>query len=215
MRTSINTIHFLKPFLAIGFAVILLCAQVSVSHATPLTLTSGLSPASGSTLLSSITEAFSSASLSGTLISSVYSGDTDNTLGGLTFTYEILLSSGSPDSASKISISSFIGTGGNINVGFNSPGVIPDSADLEDGNEINFDFSSDGYILPGQDSALLVVQTAVTAYSPGSASIVDDVGTPSIPSLAVPDVTGIGSFMLALGLMAGFGRFTKVAVAKA
>jgi hypothetical protein len=81
---------------------------------------------------------------------------------------------------------------------------------------VKFDFVGNGYVAPGQDSALLVVQTDATAWGSGNASVLDDIGTPGIRSFtpAVPDTTGIGSFILGLGLLAGVGRLTKAAVLK-
>lgn len=221
-----NGIHFLSSASAIGCALIFLCAQTSVSHANSITLAPGGSiaasaeafPAAGSKLLATTSVGFSSASLSGTLISSVYDNDAGNEYGlaDMTFTYEILLTGG-PDAASAISIGSFAGF--LTDVSFNSNGGVAPytiSRDPTGSQSVKFDFVGNGYIAPGKDSALLVVQTDATAWGSGSASVLDDIGTPSIPSFApaVPDTTGIGSFILGLGLLAGVGRLSKAAVFK-
>jgi len=219
MRISTNTIDFQKFIFATGFAL-MLCGQISVCQATPLTLAPGTSisatseayPA-GATLLSSTSQNFSSASLSGVLISSVYSGDTGNEYGlaDLTFTYEILLSASSSDAASSINIGNFSGFNTDVSYNPSNGGAAPTTVSRDpNGNQIVFVFG--GYVLPGFDSALLVIQTDATTFTSGSASVTDDVGTPAIPNFSpVPDVTGMGSFLLALGLLAGFGRLSKVA----
>jgi hypothetical protein len=227
MRNSTtNGIHFLSSASAIGCALLFLCGQTSVSHANSITLAPGGSiaasaepfPAAGSSLLATTSVGFSSGSLSGTLISSVYDNDAGNEYGlaDMTFTYEILLTGG-PDAASAISIGSFAGFLTDVSYDSNG-GVAPHtiSRDPTGSQAVKFDFSGNGYIAPGQDSALLVVQTDATAWGSGSASVIDDIGTPSIRSFApaVPDTTGIGSFILGLGLLAGVGRLTKAAVLK-
>jgi hypothetical protein len=224
MRASIKSNSVLNRFFAVGFPLLLLCVQISVSNANPLTLTPGGSIAASSesfpngTLLDTTTASFSSASLSGTLISSVYNNDTDNEYGlaALTFTYEILLDKSSPDAASAISVGNFSGFATDVSYNPGNGGDDPTTISRDpDGSQIVFDFG--GYILPGDDSAFLVVQTDGTVVNAGSASVVDDVGTPGIPSFdptVVPDKTGLGSFMLSLGLLAGFGRLTRTVALK-
>jgi len=218
IRTSTDSIRFMNPFPAIGFALVLLCGQVSVSHAISITLAPGGStaataepfPAGGSILVSTTTEGFSSGSLFGTLISSVYNNDAGNQYGlaDLTFTYKILLDQGSPDAASAISVGSFAGF--STDVSYNPDGGAAPTTISRDpnGSQVVFDFG--GYILPGYDSALLIIQTDGTTVNVGSASIIDDIGTPGIQSFSpVPDTTGIESFILGLGLLAGFRLLTQ------
>src|SRR5947208_1433166 len=98
-----------------GFLVVLatVCSIV-IAQATSAVLGPGgfvFPPPDGvnptGTLLASTTTPFLSTSLSGTLISRVYSGDTTSPLSGLTFTYQVVLSPGSPDSISQLSVSRF------------------------------------------------------------------------------------------------------------
>jgi len=216
MRTSTNSIRFLNPFVAVGFALVLLCGQVGVSRAVSITLAPGASIAATAEPfpLATTTVGFSSGSLSGTLISSVYNGDAGNEYGlaDLTFTYKILLDASSPDAASAISIGNFAGFA--TDASYNPDGGAAPTTISRDpnGSQIVFDFG--GYVLPGDDSALLVIQTDATALKFGSASIIDDIGIPGILSLApvVPDRTGMGSFILGLGLLVGFGRLTRTAL---
>src|SRR5438067_11305869 len=63
----------------------------------------------GGVQLGQVIAPFSSGVLAGTLTSTVISGDTSNPFHGLTFTYRFTVDSAAVDSASQISISSFLG----------------------------------------------------------------------------------------------------------
>jgi len=112
MKRTTQSIRVLgvRGFLAVVAA---LCSIV-VAQAVPAPLGPGgfvFPPPLGvnptGTLLASTTAPFLSATLNGTLISRVYSGDATSPLAGLTFTYQIILSPSSPNAVSQLTVSRF------------------------------------------------------------------------------------------------------------
>ena len=171
----------------------------------------GVSPTG--TLIASTTTPFLSASLNGTLISKVYSGDATSPLSGLTFTYQIVLSANSPSAISQLSVSrfdsfltdvSYFGDGAtNVPPSFisrsnESPGV---------GDVMQFHFGPPGVtesLLPGNTSSLLIVQTSSPNFQATTASIIDGVAVPNIASFAPLPVPEPGAALLGLGGLVAF-----------
>jgi hypothetical protein len=152
MRIPTTTVNVRKLWRA-GCAMALLCIQTNVSLAAPLAPGGSiaappeLDPVGGS-LLDTISSPFATASFTGTLISSVYSGDTSNPFGlpDLTFTYELIMGSG-PDSASAVSIGSFAGFQTDVSYQVPSIGLAPGtiSRNPSGSQAVKFDFSGVGF----------------------------------------------------------------------
>ena len=150
----------------------------------------GVSPVG--TLLATTTTPFLSATLNGTLVSRVYSGDSTSPFSGLTFTYQILLSPSSPNGVSQLSVSryasfatdvSYFGDGA-TNV---APSFISRSSEGGSvGDVMQFHFGAPGpeSLMPGNTSSLLIVQTSSPSFQATTASIIDGVAVPNIASLA-------------------------------
>jgi hypothetical protein len=159
--------------------------------------------------------AFSSPTFTGSLTSTVITGDTSNALGGLTFTYLVTNSNASPDQLERFTVDSFAGflTDGS----YQSPGagVAPTVNDRSlSGNVIGFTFegppvSALGTILPGSSSALLVVQTNAAHYALTSANVIDG-SVASVASFApVNFVPEPSTLALALFAVFGFAAFAR------
>ena len=122
---------------------------------------------------------FTSATFSGTLTSSVITGDTSNPYGGLTFTYLLSNDSISPDAIERITVNSFAGFQTDVSFLSPGPGVQPTVSDRSaSGNTMGFSFvgpplSVLGTVSPGQSGALLVVQTDATYYAMTTAQVID------------------------------------------
>jgi hypothetical protein len=223
---SISTqIINLKKSCCLGCAVVILCFQVNLGHAAPLAPGGSISapaesdPTGGSlSLLDTISSPFSTTSFNGTLISSVYSNDTSNPfgLGDLTFTYELILTNG-PDSASAVSIGPFAGFHTDVSYQIPSsigPGFAPAmvSRGPTGSQAVKFDFTGNGYLPPGTNSDLLVVQTDASAWIFGNATVLDSTGSPNVQTLtptAVPEPGSVELVALALGAFAGFRRWKR------
>jgi hypothetical protein len=168
------------------------------------------------TLLATTTTPFLSASLNGTLISKVYSGDSTSPLTGLTFTYQIILSANSPNAVSQLTVSrfdsfltdvSYFGDGATNT----PPSFISRSNEGGGvGDVMQFHFGPPGVtdsLFPGHTSSLLIVQTSAPNFQPTTASIIDGVAVPNIASLApltIPEpsaaalgIAGLVAFALA------------------
>src|SRR5271170_6466157 len=94
-------IRFIKPLCCAGFCATLLCLQISAAYADPLSPGNTITAPGESdpdytgtlSILDTVSNSFATSSFTGTLISSVYSGDISNPNGtaDLTFTYELLI----------------------------------------------------------------------------------------------------------------------------
>jgi hypothetical protein len=142
-------------------------------------------------------------SFSGTLTTTVISGDPSNLLGGLTFTYRITNDGSSQAALERMTNVDF--TGYITDVSYQSPaaGVTPTAIDRQAlGDTIGWLFSplGGGRINPGLASAVLVVQTNAPNFAPINANIIDG-STASVASFGpVPEPTClalVGSITLA------------------
>lgn len=130
---------------------------------------------------------------SGTLTSTVLSGDASNHFGpgALTFTYDLTLDLGSTHVASGLTVGGYglFLTDASFQPG---PGVAPILVGRDpSGQDAQFDFKpflTGSYILPGQYSAHLVVQTDATSWSGSAATVIDSVGYGPFYTLAPTDV---------------------------
>jgi hypothetical protein len=217
-----------SPFRMLGsrgfLAVIAALCGIVVAHAVPAPIGPGgfvfppplgLNPTG--TLLATTTTPFLSATLNGTLISKVYSGDTTSPLAGLTFTYQIILSASSPNSVSQLSVSrfdsfltdvSYFGLQTTVNPTNIAPSFISRSSEGGSvGDVMQFHFGAPAAtesLVPGQTSSLLIVQTSSPNFQASTASIIDGVAVPNIASLAPLTIPEPSSAMLGLAGLAAF-----------
>jgi len=171
-------------------------------HATPLVPGATIpappepDPVGGAVIAGGAAVPFLSGNYSGTLTSTVISGDVSNPLGGLTFTYLISNNAGSLDSIERMTISSFAGFSTDVSFQVPAVGVPPTFIDRNPapGDVVGFSFFSapigSGVILPGTNSALLVVQTDAPTFQPSFAHVLD--GTTALvasyaPAFGIPE----------------------------
>ena len=205
-----KAIRLIKSILGASFVI----TQVSLGHAASLSpgnsiAAPGEADLTGTlSLLDTMTNSFSTTSFTGSLISSVYSGDTSNPYSSsdLTFTYELLLTSG-PDAASAMSIGSFAGFLTDVSYETPAIGLAPATISRNPigSQAIRFDFTGSGYLTPGHNSALLVVQTDSSAWTYGNATVLDSTGSPNVSTFApVPEPSSFGLAGLGLAAFAGY-----------
>jgi hypothetical protein len=144
---------------------------------------------------------------SGTLTTSVISGDPSNALGGLTFTYRLTNDAVSLAALERMTNLNF--TGFLTDVSYQTPaGVAPTSVDRDaSASTIGWNFSAlgKGVIPPGSASALLVIQTNAHAFAPIDANVIDgSIGVAASFGPVVPEpasLTLLGISMLSVGAL--------------
>ena len=160
-------------------------APLSVSGTQVATMTSALTGGQG-----------------GSLTSKVFSGDANNTLGGLTFTYLLNITSGDVD------IFTLTGwaAGASFLVGQNGAGQASTGVDAPGGGVINFFFSD----LTGT-SETLVVETGATTFTPVTELFQDGAQAHALGFGVVPDG---GMTVMLLGMaLSGLALFRKKVMA--
>ena len=214
-----KTFSSLTKIAVLGVSVFGLC-QLHV-RALPLPAGGGLYPVPiepdpvGGTLLASTGPVpFAAATFSGTLTSQVFNNDLSNPFGlsALTFTYQLTCLTG-PDGISELSLANFTGflTDASYQspAGFTASGLPPTSVGRQiDGSVVDFTFQvspiGPGTLLPGETSALLVIQASASVFAPGIASVID--GSTASPILTlepsiVPEPGTIGLVVAGLGIL--------------
>ena len=165
----------------------------------------------GGSLVTTISVPFTALTFSGTLISKVWSGDTSNPFGGLTFTYELSNDAFSPDPIDRFTLSSYAGflTDASYIGGTLLPAVIPTSVVRNPGgNQISFNFTGpfQGTLLPGARSPVLVLQTSSTGYQNSMAGVINSstANVATFAPLAVPEPTAVA--LMIVGALSLFVR---------
>lgn len=197
-----------------GLAIIASCiATVTIAQASSLTpgnfigLSLEVEP-TGATLLATTNVSFSGVDagnnvlFSGTLTSSVWSGDTSNPYsGGLTFTYQLTSSSTSIHTIDRFTLNSFAGL--LTDVGYNGAGIVPIRAIRPSSDLIAFVFENALFqptLTPGSSSATLVIQTSSLYWAIGNGSVIDGAtaNVSAFAPLAVPEPATAAVFGLGL-----------------
>ena len=155
---------------------------------------------------------FAGPKFSGTLTSTVIAGDPSNPFGGLTFTYLLQNDVTSIDEISRMTINDFTGFLTDVSYQIPPAGLAPAYVDRNiAGDVIGFSFQGapfgQGSLLPGQTSALLVVQTSSTVFNSTFVSAIDG-GVAMAPSFApLPEPATLS--LLAMGGLAMLRRRRK------
>ena len=162
-----NTMSLLTRF---SFASITGATLALTSFASGAAITPGQTaiavnennPVGGTTVSQS--QPFATANYTGTLISSVITGDTSNTLGGLTFTYQLVNDAGSANALTRLTVNGFIGYATDMSYKLGTGGLAPTYNDRDaSGGVAAFTFFGQpiglGTLSAGTTSELLVIQT--------------------------------------------------------
>lgn len=162
----------------------------------------------GGTVIATQTLPFATAGYTGTLTSSVVSGDTSNPLGGLTFTYAIQSDATSTNGISRLAVNGYTGFSTDMSY---LPGSGTIAATLNDrdasGDVIGFTYIGaplgNGPILPGALTNLMVVQTNAVNYTREIAIVIDGSisQVDSFAPFVVPEPVTAGTLLLGTALI--------------
>lgn len=153
--------------------------------------------------------AFATATYSGTLNTSVLSGDSTNPFGpnALTFTFLLSSDAGSVNVIERLTSNGW--TGFQTNVAYVDPGLgtIPAYADRQTADVLGFGFLpapiGPGTLTPGSSSRLLVVHTDATFFQPSFASVIDGTVTSVLSfSPAVPEPGTLSLLLAGVAMLA-------------
>lgn len=163
-----------------------------------------LAPVGGSVIAGGVPVPFVAPTFSGTLTTSVISGDVSNPWGGLTFTF--LLHNNGANSIGRLTLNDFAGF--LTDVSYQTPliGQAPTFVDRSgSGDIIGFNFIPApigiGSLGAGADSALLVVQTNALAYRTSIASVIDGTVASVATFAPVPEPSSLMLFTLGASAM--------------
>lgn len=173
---------------------------------TQLPAVGELEPIAGS-VEATMTTIFSSPTFSGTLTSTVLSGDTSNPFGGLTFTFLLSNDLVSPHPLGRLTLNGWDGWLTDVSFALDSTGVRPAIANRPVADVIGFTFMDiigEGLVPAGKSSKLLVIQTDGPDFVENLASVIDGsvAITPSYSPVPEPATMGI----LLVGAAAFFTR---------
>lgn len=135
-------------------------------------------PVGGSAVSGPLTLPFASSTFTGTLTTTVISGDTSNPWGGLTFVYDLANDVTSIDAIHRLTVNGFSGLSTDTSYqavpGAQDPALVDRSLN---GDVVGFGFLApplgSGHLLPEAFSARLVVQTDAPAYRESVASVIN------------------------------------------
>jgi hypothetical protein len=135
----------------------------------------------GGTLFDTLTSNYSFAGNTGTIVSSVYTGDANNPLGGLTFIYALTVSTGD---IATVALNDF-GSLAKVAVGWGtSSGGIISAENFTSSGVVNFSFQDS--ITNGLGTQYLVVGTAATTDEVGGTGFTDGGVFPTLTPILVP-----------------------------
>lgn len=155
----------------------------------------------GAQLLAVTNHHFSSATLSGKLMSKVWADDEANPFGGLTFSYRLVNTGECEDFPGWFSLNGFAGLG--VDVNYSGGGVAPRTVTRSaSGDVISFGFfdrDGDETFEPGASSAWLIVQTSAQTWGVNQSVGVgaENVSASVFTPVVVPEPTVVALLVLA------------------
>ncbi len=164
-------------------AAIAMVATASVAYAVPLPVGGTLFPAPSDpgpipgTVVDSVSSPFVTPTFTGTIVTTVISGDLSNPFGGLTFIYQVANDIGSVHPISRATMNGFTGWLTDVSYQVPTTGVAPALINRPTADFVGFTYFDaplgSGLITPGATSAVMVIRTNAPAYRGNFVSVID------------------------------------------
>jgi hypothetical protein len=180
----VKTYHSFVLAAALVVCVVSQASAVSLSAGGSYLATGAAVPVGGTPIAGGVPLAFTSATFSGTLTTTVISGDTSNPYGGLTFTYLLTNDALSSHAIERLTINGY--SGFSVEGNYQTPTLdqIPTLFDRSSGSGDTIGQSfynpilalpgfGNGVLAAGATSALLVLQTDAQLYQLSTANVID------------------------------------------
>lgn len=198
--------------LKVCVASIAMLAAASFAYAAPLPVGATLFPAPADPgpmpgiVVDTVSSPFVTPTFTGTVVTSVISGDLSNPYGGLTFIYRVFNDIGSVHPVSRATMNGYAGWLTDVSYQIPAVGVAPALVNRPTADFVGFTYFDaplgSGLITPGSSSAVMVIRTNSPAYRANFVSVIDGfVATvPSfspIPEPATLALLGLGACLAA------------------
>lgn len=196
MKSNLRHILAVLAVVVIGTVA---ARATSLVPGTSIPMSLEAEPAVGATIVTTASVPFTALTFSGTLVSTVWSGDTSNPFGGLTFTYQLF--NNGADAIERLTLSSYAGFftdvsyAGAAGAPFISVGteVVPlNAVRTASGNQISFNFrdaAEQATLIAGANSPLLIIQTDSQVWQNSIAGVINSstANTATFAPAAVPE----------------------------
>lgn len=162
-------------------------------------------PVGGSAISSPLTLPFASSTFTGTLTTTIISGDTSNPWNGLTFVYDLTNDVTSIDAIHRLTVNGYGGFSTDASyqavIGDQEPALVDRSLN---GDVVGFGFLApplgSGHLPPGSFSARLVVRTDAPAYRESFASVINGSVTSVGTYSPIPEPMTVTLMIMGAGL---------------
>lgn len=190
-------------------------AAASISYAAPLPVGATLFPAPAEpgpmpgVVVDSVSSPFVTPTFSGTVVTTVISGDLSNPYGGLTFIYRVANDLGSIHPISRTTMNGYAGWLTDASYESPATGVAPALINRPTADFVGFTYFDaplgSGLVTPGTNSAVMVIQTNAPAYRVNYVSVIDGY-VATVPSFSpIPEPATLTMLALA-GILAARRR---------
>ncbi|MBX9789608.1 MAG: PEP-CTERM sorting domain-containing protein [Pirellulales bacterium] len=179
-------------------------AQASLLPPGVTALAVGEAEPGPSAIVATLTVPVVAPTFTGSLTSTVLSGDPTNPFpGGLTFIYDLSNDPGSPHAVHRLTVSNFTGFLTDVSYSTLTPGIAPTLMDRGPlaGDVVGFTFVGfplgAGALVPGGVATTLVVQTDATIFTVSKAAVIDG-STANVDTLAPKAIPEPATLVMAL-----------------
>ncbi len=211
LALAIRTAAAVRSFLPCVLAFTLLGATAQATLLTPgvTVLASGEAEPGPSKIEATLTVPVVAATFTGSLTSTVLSGDPTNPFpGGLTFIYDLSNDAGSPHAIHRFTVSNFTGFATDVSYSTLAAGIAPSLMDRGPlpGDVVGFTFIGfplgAGALVPGGVATTLVIQTDASIYTVSRAAVINGstANVDALAPIAIPEPASLAMALIGAAL---------------